>query len=324
MSKFNYDPQHDTSIDVGETIVIQHKSLVISAGTRAGRAQPDSALKPNEDTFSIVSWEDGIAVAVFDGASSQKPIPELGDTSGARFASHELKRLFEATQNSEEAGVLLRGLNKALGERLRRFPSVDYGDLNSLPTSTATIVQINVATGMMHIGHVGDSFAAVLREDESTELLTNNLHRPYDEKTLQLLRSIAEAQGITPREARSDPRIRQTVMEMFQQTRNRPDGTGEGMVNGDPNMEQYIQTVTLSLKGVRAVLLGSDGLVPPGMDERRSTDRTALFQMALSAGISGLIEHTRAVEDDDPDRWKLRYKHADDATGILIQHPADV
>jgi len=108
-------------------------------------------------------------------------------------------------------------------------------------------------------------------------------------------------------------------MKMFQDTRNRPDGTGEGMVNGDPNMDQYIcYPDAISLTGVRAVLLGSDGLVPPGMDERQERDRGRMFDIARYKGIEHLIKRTRENQDNDPDCWHVRYKHADDATGILL------
>lgn len=138
---------------------------------------------------------------------------------------------------------------------------------------------------------------------------------------LRRILDIAIEQRITPKEARGDPRIREAIMAMFQNTRNRPDGKGEGMVNGDPNMDRYIHAASISLKGVRAILLGSDGLIPPGMDERKKEDRKILFGIACTEGIEGLVNYTRRIQDADPDRWQVRYKHSDDATGVLIMLP---
>ncbi|MEK7152569.1 MAG: PP2C family serine/threonine-protein phosphatase [Patescibacteria group bacterium] len=317
--ELTYNTATDTAVFLTGQIEADGRLYDISAGTTAGRSLPDGPQKPNEDAFSVVRYDgNAIMAAVFDGASSQKPISEI-EGSGARYASHALKEDFEAMPKGLEPHLALSGLNKMLGTRFQNFPSVDYADLNSLPTSTATIARINAETDRLEVSHVGDSFAAVLREDGTTELLTNNLHRQHDEEVLDLIYRIALEEGITPREARENPRIRTALMDMFQDTRNRPNGTGEGMVNGDPNMDQYIHSVSLPLTTVRAVLLASDGFVPLGMDERREEDRKILFDIACASGIAALMELTRNTENNDPDRWHVRYKHADDATGILIR-----
>ncbi len=319
VSELFYDSESDI-VAGGQASIISRSGdrFDIQAATHAGRPGPADAPKPNEDAYAV-TYHDGIlTAAIFDGASSQKAIPELGSTSGARYASHTLRALFETATVSEPTDML-RQLNRSLRKKLLQFPSVDYADLNSLPTSTATIVQLDRSNNSLAAAHIGDSFAAALGNDGTTTLLTNNLHRPSDEKVLQLILDIARKSGTNPREARSDPRIRTAIMDMFQGTRNRPDGTGEGMVNGDPNMEQYIHYFRAPLTSIRAVLLGSDGLVSPGMDERKDDDRAVLLQTASRHGVAGLITRTRQIEDADPDRWLLRYKHADDATGILIQ-----
>ena len=326
MSLLQYNPEQDASVFLNTQVVIHGLQYEISAGTTAGRSEPDSPQKPNEDAFraciyprtEYLAEATGIAVGVFDGASSQQQIPELKGVSGARFASHALGDIFIDEPITGDVRSTVSGLNQALGERFRGFASVKWDDLNTLPTSTATVGQIDTTEHVLSVGHVGDSFGAALMQDGSTRLLTNNLHRQYDEKVLQLILDIANEEDITPREARKDPRIRQAIMAMFQGTRNRPDGTGEGMVNGDPHMDQYIHTESLPLRGVRAVLFGSDGLVPPSMDERKPGDREALFAITEDVGVQGLIRYTREVEREDPDRWHIRYKHSDDATGLLV------
>ena len=318
-----YNPESDRAVYLRQPLRIDGHGYDISVGTSAGRRQLFDSEKPNEDAFGVVSYEHGITAAVFDGASSQKPIPELDGISGARFASHSLKEMFEARNGGEEVSEMLQALNQLFGEKLKTFTSVDYTDLNSLPTSTATIAQIDTQQNRLNISHVGDSFVAVLRANGTTELLTDNRHRPYDEEVLTLIRRIADETGATNLEARKDPRVDEAIMAMFQNTRNRPDGTGEGMLNGDPNMNQYIYPVSIPLSGervsaIQAVLLGSDGLVPPDMDEQNPEHRERMFDILRYGGIKALIKRTRSAEHDDPDRRHVRYKHADDATGILL------
>ncbi|HEV2403412.1 MAG TPA: PP2C family serine/threonine-protein phosphatase [Candidatus Saccharimonadales bacterium] len=317
--EFSYSSETDAGIFFHRHVEVDGLGLItVDAATLAGCRDPGDPQKPNEDAFSIIGDDGSLVAAVFDGASSQKPIPELDRISGARFASHTLKELIESSPLGTDVRATLNGLNVALGERLRRFQSVDCTDLNSLPTSTATIARFDGRSNTLSTAHVGDSFVMVLGVDGGTKLLTNNLHRRFDEQVLTLVHRIAVERGITPREAGVDERVRTAIMNMFQWTRNRPDGTGEGMVNGDPNMSRYIHVASLSFSGVRAVLLGSDGLVPPDMDERNHDDMRRLFDIAHRDGVVGLISHTRQVEDDDPERWHIRYKHSDDATGILV------
>jgi serine/threonine protein phosphatase PrpC len=318
--ELTYDPEADMAVFLSGSLEVGDDTYTVSAATTAGRSLPESPCKPNEDTFGIVHDESNIALAVFDGASSQKIIPEL-TCSGARYASHSLKEDFDfhTAVSLAEPKVALSSLNSMFRHRFRRLPSVDYADANSLPTATATIARINTESGRLDIAHVGDSWAAALFEDGDTALLTNDLHRPFDEQVLRLIHQIAVETGTTPREARDDPRVRTAIMQMFQDVRNRPDGTGEGMVNGDPHMDQYIHTASLPLEGVRAVLLASDGLVPPGMDERLHGHRKKLFDVAIDGGIAAVIALAKSRQDSDPDRWHLRYKHGDDATGILLQ-----
>lgn len=253
----SYDSKNDNSVNLESSGEVLGASYKISAGTEAGRKDPDVPSKPNEDAFCVVASENKLlSLAVFDGASSQKPIPELGEETGARYASHTLKEIFENLPSGLDTSEKLKMINRRLGEKLHDFSSIDYEDMNSLPTATATIVELDFVSQRISVSHVGDSFAMVEYKDGTSELLTNDLWRKHDEVTLKLISDIAHEKGITPREAREDERVRRAIMKAFQSTRNNPDGSGLGMVNGDPNMESYIHNLTIDLEGVRAVLLG--------------------------------------------------------------------
>lgn len=314
-----YDLKNDGQINLETSDLALGSVYKISAGTEAGRKDPGAPSKPNEDAFCVLEDEDKLSLAVFDGGSSQKPIPELGEETGARFASHTLKEIFESLPARLDATEKLQICNQKLGEKLRGFPSVDYKDLNSVPAATATFVEVDFARQLVNVSHVGDSFAMVEYKDGSTEVLTNDLVYEYDKRNLQLIGEIARERGITPREAREDPRVREAIMATFQNIRNNSDGRGYGMVNGDPNMDIYIYNLALSLENVRSILLGSDGIIPPGMDEQSAYDRKKLFEILRKGGVNSLIATTREAENKDPDRWLLRFKHSDDATGVYVE-----
>jgi serine/threonine protein phosphatase PrpC len=328
MSELLYNTLNDQDVFVQQQMEIRGHTYNISAVTSAGQKEYGGPRKSNEDALSVMYSEHEIIAAIFDGASSQKPIQTLKEQgfSGARYASHTLKHMFEAEIRDSavfpEAAVLLDGLNIAIGGHYREYLGVDYTDLNMLPSCTATILHIDETNGRLNTAHVTDSFATVLYEDGSTDILTDNRHLPFDTEVLDYITELATADPsnvMTNRIARKDPRIRERLMAMMQGRRNTPDGSGEGIVNGDPAMRHYIDARSISLDGVKAVLLGSDGIVPPGMSEREANDRKILMEIACNEGVQGLLEYTHATEDADQDWNNVRYSHADDATAILIQ-----
>ena len=110
---------------------------------------------------------------------------------------------------------------------------------------------------------------------------------------------------------------------MFIARNNNPDGSGSGLLNGDPTMRQYVQSGTLSLKGLRAVLLLTDGMPPLGWDMNHEATRQRMLTTVLRGGFEELISIKREAEDADPGWRRLRYKHSDDATGLLITNAAN-
>lgn len=316
---FPYSSDQSDNFSAQQKIKIGERTIEIEVATQSGQTQPDTPAKPNEDSLSVVQWGDSIVAAVFDGASSQKPIPEIEPVSGAAFASRSLKEIMEALPATQDMAAALKDLNRLLGERFQTFSSIDMTDVHTLPSSTATIVRISPNNDQLEVANVSDSFAIALLKDGRTIRLTDNKHRPFSEGPLTLLGQLAKKNNTTPREARNDPRIKEAIMEAMRNSRNRPDGTGAGIVNGDPDMDRYVYSFSLPLSEVDALLIGSDGLVPPNRDEAAEIDQKWLMQTAQREGVGGLITHTREIEDSDPDRHFLRYKHSDDATGILMR-----
>ena len=106
---------------------------------------------------------------------------------------------------------------------------------------------------------------------------------------------------------------------MFIERNNNPNGKGCGIINGDPHVEQYIQTGTFPLQDVKAILLGTDGLTPVGWSEKKDEDRKKMLKEIQDGGFQKLFKTKKHSEDADSDWNYIRYKHSDDATGILIE-----
>jgi hypothetical protein len=200
-----------------------------------------------------------------------------------------------------------------------QFEGATLKDTHTLPASTATLVQIIPDRGVVCLSHAGDSFCIFFFTNGHSKFITTDRNRDCDNKMFQLMEKISKEKNITPSDARQDEIVKQALLDMRQDTYNRPDGAGQGIINGSPHAEQYMQDVEFSLNSIQAILLGTDGLIPPGWDEQDEEDRGKLLAAIKKGGLEEVIRIKKEIEDNDPDRYIIRYKHSDDATGILIE-----
>lgn len=293
-------------------------SASVSAATVAGNANSG-----NEDAWSI-NIANGIGLfGVFDGTTSLRPIAELQARAltGARFASHHLLDFFQNTEITETAdlpGLLLKA-NASLLAKILKFDGATLADTHSMPSSLATIIRIDSDRNIMETVHVGDSFAIIYYQDGSSRLVTPNTNRDFDESIFRLIKKLAAEHSITNREARRDPEVAQALLKMFQFRNNRPDGKGSGLINGDPQGAQYIFHAKEDLERIEAILVGTDGLMPPGWECGDEDVQREVRNQIEQGGIQALIKTKVRIEDADPNWNSVRYKHSDDATGIFIK-----
>jgi serine/threonine protein phosphatase PrpC len=322
-SLLTYNPSDDQSVYQSEELELKTAKLVtvrLAACTYAGRSDYDQPQRPNEDAYGAMQPDSqSLLIAVFDGTSNITPITGLKDQTGARFASHFLKAKLEELTLIKDPAALLIELNEALLHESQRVAGARLDDVHSLPCSAATVAVLDFNTGKLAIGHLGDTFAWARMKDSPSCMLTDDLNRVYDQGMFDLIRQIAARERITPREAYTCPEVKQALLDKNSATHNHPDGKGVGLLNGDPVAEQYIQSYEMPMGGITDILLGSDGLVPPDLDGQDDTDREEMFALLDEGGLQVLIERKRAVEDADPDRHLVRYKHSDDATGVWVR-----
>jgi|GEM_PF-3360174 len=271
-------------------------SIRATAITTAGNIDRD-----NQDAFGFTAFDDHISAAVFDGAVS-------------REASHYARELFEAADNHNPAAMLC-----AINQKLAAY-DLDGG------ASTGTILGIT-RQGAIGLGHVSDSWAMAWLHDGTTRLLTTDQHERFDSRALETMSQVALDEGLdisVPKQhaqARQHPAVKQALSAMFNTVRNAPDGSGEGILNGDPFMTQYVQTLAQPLMAdqVRAILLGSDGARLPYQTERDSAYRLKLFQLVAEQGVAetvGTIHRQESVYP--PTIAHPRWSFHDDKTLIEL------
>lgn len=273
--------------------------------------------KPNEDSFAVAADTDTFLAAVFDGTTSLKPIAALQDQTGAHFASHFLKdHLADAEADNTPEQILLKLNEDLLVESIQLGGAL--ADTHTLPASLATIVKISDNARAFEFAHAGDTFGIVYYKDGHSEVFTGDTNKKFDNQVFKLLTETARAKGISYRQARDDDAIKRALINIFTIKNNHPNGEGSGVVNGDPNLALYIQTGTVTLQGVSAILLATDGLLPPGWSLESEQDRQRMIAALQEGGFRRLFGLKHQAEDEDPDWNHVRFKHSDDATGLLI------
>jgi len=312
-SILTYSDTSDQELYLETTIPFKKTNIKIIAATTAGALK-----KPNEDTFAVTSEDDILLAGIFDGTTSF-PIPALGEISSARYASHFIKKQFSAVTKTLSPEKILLNINEKLWETIKKMNGVTLADTLTLPASTATVIKIDANKSLLSFAHIGDAFGIVYFEDGHSEIFTDDKNKRFDEEMFTLIRKIAKENDLTNREARQDKRVNQGLGEMYYKRNNNTEGKGSGLINGDPHLELYIQTGTIDLSGIKTILLGTDGLLPQGWEEQKEQDRQKLLEVIRTGGFEKMFKTKHESEDDDPEWNFIRYKHSDDATGILIE-----
>lgn len=316
---FNRDDEVylEATTSVGKNFL---QKLHILAATTSG-SKDGVNKKPNEDAFSVYKYDNKLFILVLDGNSSLKPIKFLGILSGARYASHFLAKEFpKVIRVDDDPQDVLIDLNKRLLATVLKFEGTNIHDTHTLPGAMGTLVIVDPDNNKVTIGHVGDTFCVYFYKNGSSKVITNDLNEKFDTEMLTRMFQIAKETDISPREARHSPEIEKALITMFNERNNRQDGKGVGLINGNPNMEEYIQIVETPLNKLHAILIGTDGLPPVSLSLTKESDRRVLQNQITVGGFQKLIKLKVEDENGDPDFWKyVRYKHSDDGTGVYIR-----
>jgi serine/threonine protein phosphatase PrpC len=311
---FEYDNSEESDKYFDETQV-DNSNIKLSACS-----VPNGNGKPNEDAFVVVNAEKLLWIGVFDGTTSLRTLDKLQGMTGARFASNFLKDHFINNEIglTETPKKVLLGLNTQLLEEAKKLGG-KLEDTHSLPAAMVTLVKIDMDKLSLDFANVGDTWITIYDQNGGSELVTKDTNKKFDDEMFELIQNKAASKGLTNRKARQEKTIKQALYEMYLRRNNNPNGKGSGLVNGDPNVEMYIQEGKVDLSDKKAVLVGTDGLEILGKLLSDISYRSYLWENYSDGGFKKLINLKKESEDNDPD-WKFpRYKHSDDATGVMVR-----
>jgi hypothetical protein len=338
-------------------------SRLLARVSSASEGTPDLS-RVNEDRCYFCGSNDDLYILVVDGASVRINTSTLdcfvgafgADTTAASYAA-QITRNTIARAISTEASPSPRSLLLAANAALRSNMEAVYGGLTSeavlraepglevvredprmirlvLPVCVATIAHLDLNIATLEFAQAGDTALFVRHADDTAIRVTGETMQGHDRIALRLAK---DKQSI-----RADTHIAAIVRDEQVLSLNRRNGLfhnyvdesgradrsiGVGVINGLPELAEYIQEGTLALNGVRAVLACSDGFVWPAVwDESEVEKESRLLHMWQSIereGLAGYIQALRALEkhDEQFDTYP-RFKLHDDASAVYVElHP---
>lgn len=325
------------------------------------QAAPDKPNRPNEDTFVAVQRNDmqpAYILAAIDGATTLVEFAPLkqyldeqrnGITPAALAASVARDAILSQISIGEsDPTELMLGANEALRVLLETITPAIFDaeamlDLEPslkivlddprkirlfLPSAVITLVTINTETNMLHYAHAGDTMLLLGYIDGHVYIPTEHHRQPH---SLQAAQIMSQDKNLMMDDALNHPTIKTLDLNarIYHNYVNE-DGTidlnvGVGVIDGLPELADYLQSGEISLQDVDIVAITSDGFIfPTPLHETTEEKLQRYVVMAQQWREFGALHYLNALrheESADRNREKYpRFKLHDDATGILYFH----
>lgn len=200
-----------------------------------------------------------------------------------------------------------------------------------LPVCVATVVHLDLAASELHYAHAGDTALLVQRTDGSVAHVTGDNMEAHDRTALRAAKRKQQADtSLHIADLLDDEEVASLNRENglyhnYVDELGKPDATiGVGVIDGLPELGEYIQQGTLNLSDIRGVLACSDGFLWPAVWDESKAEQTARLQQMWETvahdGLGGYVRRLRALEEQDRqlDRYP-RFKLHDDATAIHVE-----
>jgi serine/threonine protein phosphatase PrpC len=201
-----------------------------------------------------------------------------------------------------------------------------------LPAATYTVARIDWEKQQLEVAHGADSALIAFQQDDTAVRITPDQMVQHDDKAKSLYLTDPDAKAEHPFfQALGDSRAREiNRLNGLYHNFVSPDGqtdpaVGVSVINGLPNVADYMFQTCLPLDQYKAVLLVSDGMFLPSQApedglEPINTSTTQLQLMGdlvLSQGLKGYVEHLRREETRVMNTPGALAWH-DDASGLFF------
>ncbi len=199
-----------------------------------------------------------------------------------------------------------------------------------LPAAVLTVVTIDTDVGLLRYAHAGDTALLICYDDGHVEVPTRHKQPLMDyESALALASQTALKRQTSMKDALDDPFIRALDRDhriyhnyVDEQGKTVPE-RGVGVVNGLPELEDYIKSGIAMIQDAEAVMVISDGFWwPATLHETEQDYDKRVRQMWQRIRQDGLLEYIAALRQaertDSAHEQYPRFKLHDDATAVIL------
>lgn len=310
----------------------------------------------NEDVGYCAFDDETVVMLVADGAGQRLKTTLTHDLfdgqSAARYAARLVRDTVAYSGLQCDPVEVLLNANDRLYECLCQV----YGDLTAeamlhhepqlaeelmaderlirlaLPICVTTLVRVDLYSSRLWFAHAGDTALFLFHEDGTvTQVTDDHVAREHDNQALYTARTIQQEHNLE--------RLSDVLNHPNVQRANRKSGLyhnyvdshgqtnaslGVAVVNGLPELGDYLQRGEVSIDGVRALLVCSDGFIWRerwGESESETEQRWQMMRQRIeSDGLAGYVAALRAIEQvDSACNLYPRFKVHDDVTAVYLE-----
>ena len=309
----------------------------------------------NEDACYLQAAADHALAVVADGAAQRLPTTRTAalfgaHQGGARYAAYLTCAVAGDFQHEHPANILLAA-NQTLHDRLGEV----YGEISAaalvehepelaeaftdderlvrlaLPACVATAVRLDLPNQSLTFAHAGDTALLLFYTDGRVQEVTHDQAGEHDNRALYVARTLHIESDL--------PHFADALPHDSVQAANRKNGLyhnyvdaygatnpdlGIGVINGLPQLADYLQHGDLGLDGVAALLVCSDGFLWPSRWGESVTEKAERYQhmrgLIEQGGLKEYVGALREIEAQDSSRDLYpRFKVHDDATAVYVE-----
>lgn len=252
-----------------------------------------------EDTYLI---QDNI-FGVFDGANGRNKFIDQKGRSGGQIASEIVRDEFSC--NDQSLKKLAIAANRKMKESMLA-EGIDIQQRTNLWHCALAVVRIR--KNFFEWVQIGDCLILVIDQKNNFKLLVQDYD--HDAEVLSLWKKLAQKKVKNIAEIiGKGPLLK--VWEKANET--------YGILDGEENFLSFLNQGKESLKGLKHILLFTDGLLIPKENPKAQDDFDTLVKLYLKGGLLKVKDFVRKLEEKDPLCLKCpRYKQYDDIAAISI------
>lgn len=239
---------------------------------------------------------------VFDGATSLNKYVNNEGKTGGYLASLITKKIFE--KNNKPLVDLTLEANVAIKEEMI-VRGVDTKDKNNLWSTTAAAVKIG--SNIFEWLRTSDSLIIVVYLNKSYRLIGK--FEDHDLNTMIEWKKLAQ---------KKTKNIFNKLLNVTQENRKNAN-IDYGVINGEKEIINFIQSGQESLDNVSDIILFTDGLFIPKENPEDKNDWDKFVDLYNRGGLKKIKEFVRTLEEGDIECWKYpRFKQHDDISAVAI------